>query len=71
MASGTLVKLLLLITTAVAFDDAMLVRFRNIADYDITLWWLTPHQGEEIRFFGHLQGNGGMTRCARLLLTSH
>ena len=39
----------------------MLTRFRNLANYDIVLWWLTPYQDEEIRFFGHLKANGGMT----------
>jgi len=42
-------------------DGAMLTRFRNIANYDIVLWWVTPYSDEEIRFFGHLQRNGGMT----------
>ena len=42
-------------------DGAMLTRFRNLANYDIVLWWLTPYEDEEIRFFGHLKANGGMT----------
>jgi len=65
MASWTrlIVRFMVLVTISRANegDDAMLVRFRNIANYDIVLWWLTPHQDEEIRFFGHLSKNGGMT----------
>merc|ERR1719420_350859 len=55
------ILLSLQLTTSRESDDAMLVRFRNVASYDIVLWWLTPHEGEEIRFFGHLTANGGMT----------
>merc|ERR1719385_136420 len=58
---STMRGMMLLIAVTLAADDAMLVRFRNIASYDIVLWWLTPHEGEEIRFFGHLTANGGMT----------
>ena len=56
-----ILNLLITLTTESNPDGAMLTRFRNIANYDIVLWWLTPYKDEEIRFFGHLPRNGGMT----------
>jgi len=41
-----------------AKDDAVLVRFRNIANYDVMIWWI---HGRTIQSFGHLPANGGMT----------
>ena len=56
-----IIPFLFWISVSISSDDAMLTRFRNIANYDVVLWWLTPYDDEEIRFFGHLKRNGGMT----------